>query len=359
MSEITTGKLRSISQGPGYLRAGFLGFGASGKTWTAITLALGVREAFKLDGPIVMADSEGGSDYVKHRVRRDTGIDLLGEKTRSFDKMVATAKVALEEGASVFVADSITHYFRDLQDSYLRRVNEFYAQRGWKPKTDMEIQDWAKVKALWAPWLDFYLNAPMHMIICGRAGFEWDMVADESTGKKKLTKTGVKMKGESEMAFEPSLLVEMQAVQDTTGRKGLLHRATIVKDRFDVIDGAVADNPDFDFFMPHISLLKPDAHSAIDTTPSNPNVDIGGSDDWAREKRAREIACEEIQSLLTQRWPSRGADDNRAKIAVIRHIFDTGSWKAIEGKDSGVLQDGLENLRTLLGDEALLGQVLE
>jgi hypothetical protein len=44
------------------------------------------------------------------------------------------------------------------------------------------------------------------VIICGRAGYEYDYFEDDE-GKKQLEKTGIKMKAETEMGFEPSLLV--------------------------------------------------------------------------------------------------------------------------------------------------------
>jgi hypothetical protein len=60
--------LKSITSA-GHLKAGFLGFAKSGKTHTAVELALGTRDFLKLTGPIAMFDTERGSEYWAPRVR--------------------------------------------------------------------------------------------------------------------------------------------------------------------------------------------------------------------------------------------------------------------------------------------------
>ena len=40
---------------------------------------------------------------------------------------------------------------------------------------------------------DLFINAPIHIILCGRAGYEYDYFEDQETGKKNLEKTGIKI----------------------------------------------------------------------------------------------------------------------------------------------------------------------
>jgi hypothetical protein len=141
----------------------------------------------------------------------------------------------------------------------------------------------------------------VHIIICGRAGYEYDMELNEETGRKELVKTGIKMKTEGEFGFEPSLLVEMEREQLPDGKGGfrLQRRGTVLGDRFGVIDGATTLDPTFDFFTPHLALLKPGAHAPIDTAvKSDVGVDDEGNDGWSRERKTRTILCEEIQGEL-------------------------------------------------------------
>src|SRR5262249_18314729 len=270
---LTMGLLTALGTGQGYLKAGFVGFAKSGKNFTAIELAVGVRKFFKLKGPIAMFDTEGGSEYVAPRVQRETGTALVGVRSRSFDDMVRFGEECVREGVAVAVVDSVTHTWRELCEAYLKQVNErrarYAKEKHWvfKPQRSLEFQDWGTVKGLWNDrWTQLYLNAPLHMIIAGRAGYEYDFTETDD-GKKELVKTGVKMRTEAEFGFEPSLLVEMERTQTPTGKGGFtIHRtATVIGDRFGVLDGKTATDPTFTFFLPHVQLLTPGAHAAVDT----------------------------------------------------------------------------------------------
>lgn len=338
--------LQTLGTGQGYLNAGFLGFPKSGKTYTSILLAIGVRKYLGLTGPIVMFDTEGGSEYVAPMVKRETGQDLIGVRSRSFDDMLRAGQEALEIGASVFIADSMTHVWRELCDAYLKGINEARKARGQGPRTRLEFQDWNPIKAKWAKWTDWYLNAPLHKIICGRAGYDYDFEEREDGTGKDLIKTGVKMKTEGEFGFEPSLLVEMERVQVLGDGTKLLHRATVIGDRFGVIDSKSENNPGFDFFLPHIQCLVPGAHAPIDTeVKTNLDLDADGDSQWNRERKARTIICEEIQGELLRKWPGQTAAEKTAKIEAIESAFGTRSWTAVESMDSTKLRAGLAALR--------------
>lgn len=338
--------LTSLGTGVGYLKAGFLGFNKSGKTYTAKELAIGVRDHFKLEGPIAMLDTEGGAQYIAPDVKKRTGKDLIGAQTRALDEAVAFVKECETSGVSVAIVDSVTHLWREVCDSYLKQVNEARAKLNKNPRTRLEFQDWGPIKDRWAKFSNAYLNSKLHIIICGRAGFEYDYqdISGDGDGKKELVKTGVKMKTEGEFGYEPSLLVEMERVQrDSAGRvEGrITHRATVIGDRFGVIDGKEQDNPTFEFFKPHVSLLIPGAHVAVDTEKqSKLPIDESGDAEWNRERRQRAIFAEEIQGALTAAWPGQSAPEKACKIEVIYRIFATRSWTAVENMESTRLRDG-------------------
>jgi hypothetical protein len=344
------GLLQRIGMGPAYLKAGFLGFPASGKTHTAALVAIGLKKHLKIPGPVAMYDTEGGSEYVGHMVREQTGTDFLGIKSRSFDDLIGLTKEAEAEGVCVLIVDSITHVWRELSLAYMQKMNAKLVAQNRRPKARMDIQDIMALKELWAAWPDLYLNSKLHIIICGRAGFEWDMELDDETGKKKLVKTGVKMKVETEFGFEPSLLVEMERVQDMEAEKpALIHQATILKDRFNVIDAKTCKNPGFEFFLPHIKLLVPGSHAPIDTSiKSDVNVDEDGNPEWQRERKERVILCEEIQGLLMKYYPSQSAKDKAAKTELVENAFGTRSWTRVQDLASAQLRIGLEHIKCAL-----------
>src|SRR5262245_11780671 len=189
--------LTTLGQGQGYLKAGFLGFQKSGKTYTAAKLAIGTRNFFALEGPIAMFDTEGGSEYIAPMIRKETGKELLGIRSRSFDDLMRVSDECAAAGVSVLLVDSVTHVWRELCDAFLKQINERLAS--YKPprarRRRLEFQDWAEVKGVWSRWTDYYLNSALHIIICGRAGYEYDFEENED-GKKELIKTGIKMRSE-------------------------------------------------------------------------------------------------------------------------------------------------------------------
>ncbi len=354
------GLLKKAS-GPGYLKAGFLGFQSSGKTYTATSLAIGTRAHFGLSGPIAMFDTESGSDYIKSRVLEETGEELLALKSRSLDDLLEVGQECIDNGVSVLVVDSMTHIWRDCVDSYLANINENRQQKGWGLKTDLEFRDWGPIKKTFGRWTEFFLNSPLHIVICGRAGFDYDFEEDKR-GKKELVKTGVKMKTEGEFGYEPSLLIEMEAIQERSKGKltGKVKRvATVLKCRFDLIDGKTFNNPTYQHFASHVQGLSPASHQAIDMSlKTDTGVAEDGTDEWAVERKRRQVICEEIQSELLEAFPSQSALDKRGKSRVIRTIFDTGSWTRVEGMRSGDLRDGLDRLQLLLADRDSLEAVL-
>lgn len=354
--------LKKLGGGQGLLKAGFLGFQGSGKTYSACLLACAVRRQFKLKGPIAMIDSENATAYVAPLVKQLSGDDLVGDRTRDFNALITLTEECVKEGVSVLVADSMTHFWRNLCDSYLAGVNEHRERKGWSPRKKLEFQDWAELKGQWSRWTNLFLNAPLHIIICGRAGYEYDMEKDEETGKKELIKTGIKMKTEGEFGFEPSLLVQMELEQQPIedGKFKQVRTATVLKDRFGIIDGSVfqfskgKDRLDemervWSAFEGHVGSLMPGAHSTVMTATTPMPVSEEGDAEWAREKKARTILCEEIQGCIVEKFPGQSADEKKAKANLLAQVFGTRSWTAVESMNSDTLRLGLDKLRGVLG----------
>ncbi|HEY6991145.1 MAG TPA: AAA family ATPase [Bryobacteraceae bacterium] len=344
--------LQPLGQGQGYLKAGFLGFSKSGKTYTATDLAIGTYKFFANCGDIVFFDTEGGSEYVAARIKEQIGKLPLGLKSRSFaDLMKVTKELKPND---VLLVDSVTHVWRELCDSHLMRVNEALARKNKPPRFKLEFQDWNPIKATWENWTTWYLNSPVHVIICGRAGWEYDMQTTEDVSgneRKELVKIGTKMKTESEFGFEPSLLVEMERlVEHANGRRRVTKRqATVIGDRFGILDGKTFVNPKFKDFEPHLKRLKPGALNPIDTaTKSDTGVTEEGDIEWQRERKARTILSEEIQGLLVFHIPGQTAKDKQRKAALLHEAFGTRSWTAVEGLPSEVQRQGLSLLHERL-----------
>lgn len=357
--------LDSLSDGQGFLKAGFMGFGGSGKTHSATLLAMAVRKRFSLPGPIAMFDTEQGSAYVGARVQAVTGQKLIGKRSRSLSDLLQVGQLCIDRGVSVLIVDSITHVWRECQDAYMDQLNKSYESRGWSKRvTKLEFQDWGPIKAKFAEWTSFFLNSPLHIIICGRAGYEYDYEKDER-GKNQLVKTGTKLKAEAEFEFEPSLMIEMDKEAQENGAD--FNVATVRKDRFDLINGKVfrfggKNPPDaiekqmasvYHAFSPHIEALNPSAGNAsIDVSvKTNHGIDETGNAEYARERKNCDILCEEIQGELMKYFPGQSAAEKLCKVHLIEKVFRTKSWKRIETElCAEELRIGLKGMRELLKD---------
>lgn len=335
--------LKPLGSGQGYLKAGIQGFASSGKTFTATSIAIGLRDMMNLKGPIAFFDTEGGAEYIAHRVKAETGLDLVGTRSQAFQDLIDATKEAEREGVSVLIVDSISHVWNELQKSHIARVNENLKRRNRPQRYNLEFQDWGPIKTKWAEWTSLFLNSRLHIIFCGRAAFTYDHEINEDTGKKDLVKTGTKMRAENEFGYEPSLLIEMEAIKQKSKKGAVIHRATVLKDRFDEFNGQQFDNPTFKTFLAHFERLKPGAHAPIDTSiKTEPLIDEEGHDD----RRRREILCEEIQGEIVDMYPGQTAAEKQAKAHLIFETFNTRSWTAVEGMSLEQLRTGLSRIRS-------------
>lgn len=334
-----------------FFKAGFLGFPGSGKTYTATKLALGICKATKANS-ICYLDTETGSDFLIPMIKAD-GVEAYQVKSRSFSDLLTTVKECEQNNIGVLIIDSITHVWRDLCDSYDRKLNR---------KGRLQFQDWAKIKSEWAQYTDAFINGKVHMIVCGRAGYEYDYDFNED-GSKDLIKTDVKMKVESEFGFEPSLVVLMERTSDNkenikehigkTDRKSKeakqshkpdassrwIHRAHVLKDRTDTINGQVFDYPKFEDFAPHFKALNIGGeHLGVDTSrTSDDRFDHQGRNEWKQRETQKRIALEEIQGSMLKLWPGQSATEKACKVEFVEAVFGTRSWTKVEETSMEVL----------------------
>ncbi|ECC3255669.1 AAA family ATPase [Salmonella enterica] len=318
-----------------FLKAGIMGFAGDGKTYTASELAIGLVVLMRQRGieagdrPVMFLDTETGSDWVKPRFDAEN-IELFTAKTRAFVDLLAAVNEA-EANGSVMIIDSISHFWTGLCDEYAKRRNR---------KRGLEFSDWAWLKQEWRRFTDRFVNSQAHIIMCGRAGYEYDFFEGDD-GKKQLAKTGIKMKAETETGYEPSILIQMEKQMNIeTGQ--VWRTARILKDRSTRIDGQVFSNPTFKNFQPHIEFLNlGGTHVGVDTSRDNGELFADDSVPvWQKEKRAKEIALDEIVELLNKYHSGTSADAKRQKGDVLEKIFASRSWERIKSMDWPAIKSG-------------------
>ena len=350
--------LKPIDAGSGFLKVSIFGEAGSGKTTTAVKLAVFARKHFNLAGPIVFIDTENGSPWVSAWVKRETGVEMVGVKTRAFSDLLAATREAIEIGASILIVDSATHFWQELNATFLKRINDSRRANRLQTLDKLEFQHMNAIKEEWGKWTALFLNSPMHIVTCGRLQNEWEWETNEK-GKKELVKAGVRFQAERQFGHEASILVEMESEQVLEGSVvvKVIHRATVLKDRnMDVqtsLVGKTCDHPDGTFFLPHLETLRPATHTPVSERETPVQVDEGGRVDWQREVRERDALLEEVAGELDK--SGLGGTSSEAKTKrprLLEECFGTNSKTRMEGMRSGELREGLARLRVRLGEMA-------
>jgi len=328
-----------------YAKVGLYGNAGSGKTYTASKIAIGLHQYAKLEKPVGFFDTEPAASYVIPLFEA-AGIEfLVYDESRALQDLMAFMNEA-EEACSVVIIDSITHVWRDAQESYLNKVNDGRKKKGKYPLTALEFQHWRPIKAAWAEFTDRFLSSKVHVIVCGRAGSIYEFQdKDDGSGKKELITTGTRMATEKELGYEPSLLIEM--ISDREDGK-IINTALIQKDRSDKLNGQVIRYPDFQKLEPHFAFLNlgGEHHKSMNQRDSKELFTEEGDENWQAEKRRREMWCEEIKALLVRHnMDGTSNEAKKSRADLIQRIFNTGSWTKIEGMDSDAIRDGFERMK--------------
>lgn len=320
---------------PKWMKAGFLGFPKSGKTYTAISLACGLHKLTGCKRPLQVYDSEGGFEYQADRIRELTGMDPDGVMAQNFVDLIAYTKQC--QSGDICIIDSVTHPWRELLEAKQEKMGRFRGIMSAKETWTNEFSAW-------------FLGSSCHVIICGRAGYIFAEEEDDK-GEMKLVTKGTKMKTESELGFEPSLLVEMERDERNDGT---LRRIAIVKgDRFGVIDGKRFADPTFDSFKEFISRLdlttggKPGLNTApktVDTLSGN------GQSEIQKEMQERKIILEEIKTDIISAFPGQSAPEKKGKVDSLKACFGTASWTRLESHFKSFPADKLREGRVRLYD---------
>ncbi len=344
-----------------FAKVGILGFAGSGKTRTATEIAIGLHKALKSIKPVGFIDTETGSEFVLPIFQKHN-IEMMVSKTRAFRDLAE----GLKESPGIFdimIIDSVSHFWVDIVESYRKKKNV----------NRLSFQDWAILKPMWNN--DFatpFVTSALHIIVCGRAGFEYDYFEGDD-GKMELYKTGTKMKAEGEFGFEPSLLIEMEriknpeatesyreaktkdakmrAAQKIMAEREFVRKATVLKDRSDIMDGKVFYNPCFDNFAPHWQSINIGGeHKPIEAGDSTGLFSIDGKPQWKIDQEQKEIFRAEIKATIDKFFPSTSASEKRAKILIKENVFNIKSDQALDAIDLIQLKSGKEYLEWLMGD---------
>src|SRR5258708_3735866 len=183
-----------------YFKAGIQGLAGTGKTYTAAQIAIGLHKRIGSKKPIVMFDTEKASKFLK-AIFAEAGIELMVRDSRTLADLKKTMEKLRDGYSDILIIDSISHVWEDTVESFKKKYN----------RSSLQFQDWGVLKPLWKQeFSDPLVRLPFSIIMCGRAGYEYENEINESTGKREIYKSGIKMKVEGDTAYEHDVLVLME-----------------------------------------------------------------------------------------------------------------------------------------------------
>jgi hypothetical protein len=265
------------------LKIGMYGPPGSGKTFTSLLLAEGLAS---ITGKrVAYVDTERGTDFyckaVPSRSVHPEAFDFDALYTRSLTEVLSSVKALNPSEYGVIILDSVTH----LWEAAIAAYGGNQTRAGTIP-----MHAWGKIKRPYKELMAILLSSPMHVVICGRQGTEYS--TDEET--EELKAVGLKMKAEGETAYEPHILIRMEALKPRKTNEIATIIAYAEKDRTGVLAGRSFANPTFDTLVKPLLGLLGDTQAQIATNDETASAD---AERIADDEKAR---ITESQKLLTQ-----------------------------------------------------------
>lgn len=349
-----------------HAKVGCFGGAGSGKTTFLSEMAIALSKEHHNSAPVAFFATEPGVDYVIPMFERE-GVKLYVERSKAFKDLLNTVRDAQKMGCCALIVDSITHVWMEIVDAFCR-------ERGISRP---EFQHWRVIKGNWQEWANQYVNAPLHMLVAGRAGFEYEY-EDGENGKKELVKGDSKMKAEGEFGYEADLLVELTSQMDKQevrrNRKSgsgfkpkpegkrMIHYALVRKSRVWDLNGKEFGWPDktsyepgdyktvSECFKPFLNFLSigESAGPVVDNSRTSDSMFSGGNGDGAyyRQKQQRTILLENLEETMKLLWPGTSEAAKKMKIKVAELLFGTRSWTEIQERVAfDILEVGVHALR--------------
>jgi hypothetical protein len=327
-----------LGQDRPYLKIAAEGFAGSGKTYTLAHIAIGLHKKIASVKPVVFFDTEESAGHLTDDFAA-AGIEAVVRRSRSLADLKETMARCRAGFSDILIIDSITHVWEDFLAAY----------QSTKKRTKLEFQDWGVIKPTWKrEFSEPFVRDRYHALMTGRAGFAYDDEIDEN-GKRQIFKSGVKMKAETETAYEPDVLLLMERKEDIVGKERKVWReAMVLKDRGQKIDGTVIINPTFADFETTLDKMLRTAVEMKQPLERSAG-DLFEAEDKKKEfLKRRDIALETIEAWLTTELPGQTAEAKRAKALALKDTLGTPSWTAIKGMHPDKLEAAVVALGTWL-----------
>jgi hypothetical protein len=326
------------------MKIGFEGWAKAGKSTTMAKVVLGtwIKEGRK--GNAVLQDTEDAGLFY-NRIFEPEGLiegkNFFITPSRSLTDFVKILKMC-DEDRAIMMVDSTAHLYENMSKVYLEA----------NKRSKILPQDHMVLKPKWKElFADPYVRAQCHALFTGRAAWEYQMEENEETGKKEFYKSGVKMKGDNETAYEADVLVLMERMQELN-RDGIKvwRRGTIIGDRSGLLDGKQFDDPTFADFEPYYDFLcsSTGKKEAFKEGSMEGALNVSRDREWMENRQRAERYFEEIEGLFRSYLPGVGPKEKKVQADIFHTVFDTRSASAIGAMRAEDLDAGRRAIEYLL-----------
>ena len=320
-----------------YFKAAFEGFSGSGKTYSMGQIARGIWEREGGESPVIIIDTEESAKYLVplfEEVGAVEGENLVVSRSRSLVDFERILKLA-EEVRGILLIDCVTHLHEEMVAQYLKDNR----------RARIKMEDHMILKPFWKEHFSTpYVRAQCHAMFTGRASWEYEAERNEETGKiTDFVKSGVKMRGDNETAFEPDILVLMSRCQEVNakGKIRVWREGMVMKSRYAPMDGKLFKDPSFKDFEPIYQFVmtgKTGAETRRETSMRGMFTDPSRS--GVARRRAIEQLLGELKALYDSAVPGSGAKEKKMKSDIAFASFGKRSWEALEDSKLEDLQQG-------------------
>jgi hypothetical protein len=340
----------------GYVKGSLYGPPGTGKTTAMAMLLLYLSKTYHNSAPVAWLASEKGVDFVIDFFKTE-GVPLLVSRSRSFVDLRSATRDARDAGCCAVGVDSITHFWQEL-------FTEGMKARG--PR----LQKIMRIKEEWAPFSQDFQDSPVHFLVTGRLGFNWEEaeVQDEKTGEitKEVSRGGSKIKAEGDFGHEPDLEIEMSSVEDPdflhwekvrgknrrTFKSQMIHVATLKKSRVWALNGKAfswKDQPGYkpgyyksvaECFKPHFDQINIGGSHNVMAPTIGSSVLFEPQSDQSHYEQAvkRQIALETWEATMSAISGGQTKDAIRQRSIIGTAITGTRSKTEFERQSLTVIE---------------------
>jgi len=269
------------------LKMALFGAAGGGKTFSSLLIAEGLAQ--HTGKRVAYVDTENGTAFyaqdVPERAVHPTAFDFDVLHTRSIMEVLAAVKALDTKLYGVLVIDSITHLWEAAKNAFAGKLT----RAGTVP-----MHAWSGIKRPYKDLVNQLLSLPVHVLICGRMGV--DFAEDEASGE--LKSVGFKMRAEGETAYEPDLLLRLEA-HKADRKKPAVILAHVEKDRTGVLASQSIPWPTFDNIARPLLGLLGTTQAAV---PSDDAVSLQDAEALARQETERMQRSAEFANGYTTRF---------------------------------------------------------